>query len=127
MDSNRTKRILLAVATALFAFAGLGAWAIASPVGAAPDDDFHLASIWCALGDREGLCAPGDEADERTVPERLIESSRCFASYPEQSAQCLVDDETQVSTSRGNFTGIYPPVFYAVSYTHLTLPTICSV
>lgn len=114
MDSSRTKRILLAVATALFAFVGLGAWAIASPVGAAPDDDFHLASIWCSLGDREGLCAPGDEANERTVPERLIESSRCFASHPEQSAQCPLDDETKVSTSRGNFDGNYPPVFYSV-------------
>ena len=114
VESSRWKRILLAAATALLAFAGLGAWAIASPVGAAPDDDFHLASIWCALGDREGLCAPGDEAGERTVPERLIESSRCFASEPQQSAQCPLDDDTRVSTSRGNFYGNYPPVFYSV-------------
>lgn len=108
------KRILLAVATAVFAFIGLGAWALASPVGAAPDDDFHLASIWCSLGDREGLCAPGDEADERTVPERLIQSSHCFASEPQQSAQCPIGDEAEVSTSRGNFDGNYPPVFYSV-------------
>lgn len=114
MESSRTKRILLAVVTALVAFVGLGAWAIASPVGAAPDDDFHLASIWCSLGDREGLCAPGDEANERTVAERLIESSRCFASHPEESAQCPLDDETTISTDRGNFDGNYPPVFYSV-------------
>ena len=24
-----------------------GAWALASPLGASPDDDFHQASIWC--------------------------------------------------------------------------------
>lgn len=114
MVSRRTRRIVLAVLTAVFAFAGLGAWAIASPVGAAPDDDFHLASIWCSLGDREGLCAEGDAANEREVSERLVESSSCFKSESTQSAQCELDDEHTVSTSRGNFAGNYPPVFYTV-------------
>lgn len=114
MESSHWKRVLLAVATAVLAFAGLGAWAIASPVGAAPDDDFHLASIWCSLGDREGLCAAGDEDDERIVSERLIESSRCFSFSPAVSAQCPLDDEATVETSRGNFAGNYPPVFYSV-------------
>lgn len=114
MVSRRTRRIVLAVLTAVFAFAGLGAWAIASPVGAAPDDDFHLASIWCSLGDREGLCAEGDAANEREVSERLVESSSCFKSESTQSAQCELDDESTVSTSRGNFAGNYPPVFYTV-------------
>lgn len=109
-----TKRIILAVLTALFAFAGLGAWAIASPVGAAPDDDYHLASIWCSLGDREGLCEPGTNAGERTVSERLVESSDCFARHSEQSAQCPLDDARMVSTDRGNFAGAYPPLFYSV-------------
>lgn len=114
MESSRWKRMTLAVVTALVGFVSLGAWAIASPVGAAPDDDFHLASIWCGLGERDGLCAPGDAANERTVPERLIASSGCFASESRQSAQCPVDDLTQVSTARGNFEGNYPPVFYSV-------------
>ncbi|MDI6023770.1 DUF2142 domain-containing protein [Leucobacter sp. UT-8R-CII-1-4] len=114
MVSRRTRRIVLAVLTAVFAFAGLGAWAIASPVGAAPDDDYHLASIWCGLGDREGLCAPGDQPNERVVSERLIESSGCFAQQSEKSAQCALDDSRMISTERGNFVGAYPPVFYAV-------------
>ena len=40
-------------------FAGaisLFAWAFASPIGAPPDGDFHMASIWCAQGDRLGMC-----------------------------------------------------------------------
>ncbi|NLB47639.1 MAG: DUF2142 domain-containing protein, partial [Microbacteriaceae bacterium] len=113
MHTTRSKRIILAVLTALFAFVGIGTWALASPVGAAPDDDFHLASIWCSLGDREGLCAEGEGEAERTVSERLIESSSCYKSESTQSAQCAIDDETTVSTSRGNFEGNYPPVFYS--------------
>ncbi|MGD9606266.1 MAG: DUF2142 domain-containing protein [Leucobacter sp.] len=114
METSRKKRILLAVATAVFAFIGLGAWAIASPVGAAPDDDFHLASIWCGLGEREGLCELGDEANERTVPERLIEASQCFAHVHTKSADCDISDEPTVSTERGNFMGNYPPLYYSV-------------
>ncbi|MGI8392666.1 DUF2142 domain-containing protein [Leucobacter sp. W1038] len=114
MKLRRWQRFALAVATAVFAFIGLGAWAIASPVGAAPDDDYHLASIWCAWGERADLCAPGDTEDERVVPERLVEASDCFWGSAEKSAACWVTDETDVSTSRGNFTGHYPPVFYAV-------------
>lgn len=40
-------------------FAGaisLFTWAFASPIGAPPDGDFHMASIWCAQGDRLGMC-----------------------------------------------------------------------
>ncbi len=112
--TSRGRAVLLAVLTAVFAFVGLGAWAIASPVGAAPDDDFHLASIWCSLGEREGLCAEANAVDERTIPARLIESSRCFSFDQEQSAQCPLNDEDRITTSRGNFAGNYPPVFYSV-------------
>ena len=41
------------IATGFFA---LSAWAFASPIGAPPDGDFHMASIWCAQGDRLGMC-----------------------------------------------------------------------
>lgn len=113
-DVRRSRAVLLAVLTAIFAFAGLGAWAIASPVGAAPDDDFHLASIWCSLGEREGLCAETAADDERTIPARLIESSRCFSFDQSASAQCPLNDEDRITTDRGNFAGNYPPVFYSV-------------
>ncbi len=119
MESSRSiaapwKRILLAVATAVLGFAALGTWAIASPVGAAPDDDFHLASIWCSWGDREGLCAPGDAANERTVPVEVLAWSECYAQKTEKSADCNIDETATVSTDRGNFVGAYPPVFYVV-------------
>lgn len=108
------KRILLGLFTAVFAFLALVTWALASPVGAAPDDDYHLASIWCSLGERDGLCSPGASETERIVSERLVKSSSCFAQAPEQSAQCSLDDSRMISTDRGNFAGSYPPVFYTV-------------
>jgi hypothetical protein len=100
-------------------FLGLGAWALASPIGASPDDDFHLASIWCAGGDRAGLCAPGDTPIERTVDSSLV-TAACFAYEPTVSAGCqdslglFQADTPTVSTDRGSFSSNYPPVFYAV-------------
>ena len=31
-------------------------WALTSPPGSSPDDDFHLTSIWCAAGTQDGRC-----------------------------------------------------------------------
>ena len=42
------------VPLALF-LTGVG-WALTSPVGSSPDDDYHLSSIWCAGGESRGGC-----------------------------------------------------------------------
>jgi hypothetical protein len=97
----------------------LGAWAFASPVGASPDDDFHLASIWCAGGERPGLCAPGDTPSERRVDSSLVQAA-CFAADPKISASCQTDlglfepTTSTVSTDRGSFANNYPPIYYTV-------------
>ena len=114
MTSSRWMRILLTVLTGLFAFLALGSWALASPSGSAPDDDFHMPSIWCAWGDRDGLCEAGDVAEERTVERALAEPHLCFAGDSTESAECARKLSGTVSTSRGNFAGNYPPVFYSV-------------
>jgi hypothetical protein len=93
----------------------LGSWAVASPVGASPDEDYHLVSIWCSQGERAGLCEK-PTADSAVVPAALLSQS-CYAFHPEQSAACTRVSPTQsmVRTSRGNFDGAYPPVFYWVN------------
>ncbi|WP_431279747.1 DUF2142 domain-containing protein [Leifsonia poae] len=106
--------IFLAPAIALIA---LLAWVLASPVGASPDDDFHLVSTWCALGDRPGLCEPGDTAGERTVPASLVSGAKCYVGKPTVSAECqerALASTATVSSDRGNFRNSYPPVYYAV-------------
>lgn len=113
MERSRWVRIALVGVLGIFAFVGLGSWALASPVGAAPDDDFHLASIWCAWGEEAGQCEAGASAGERAVPAEITYSALCFAKQPEQSAACAVSDDSNVSTARGNFANSYPPIFYA--------------
>ncbi|MBU4214657.1 MAG: DUF2142 domain-containing protein [Actinobacteria bacterium] len=94
----------------------LSAWAVSSPVGASPDEDYHLASIWCGHGERDGLCEPGGSPTERMVPARLL-AAPCYAFHPDVSAECQEQtpaDNRLVATSRGNFNGSYPPLFYFV-------------
>ena len=111
-------RRLVWLAPVLFLVA-LFAWGLASPAGSSPDDDFHVASIWCAGGERPGLCEDGEDAASREVPRALIRDPFCFVFKSEQSAACqgqriqdLAADEL-VPVVRGNFEGLYPPVFYA--------------
>ncbi|MHA6667352.1 DUF2142 domain-containing protein [Homoserinimonas sp. A447] len=88
-------------------------WASASPIGASPDDDYHMASIWCG-GGTDDLCIDGLAAGEMLVPKVLITSSSCFAFDPEKSGLCLEPSSSElVNTARGNFLGAYPPVYYA--------------
>jgi len=104
----------------LLAFLALGSWALSSPVGATPDEDYHLTSIWCGLGEREPFCEPGDTSIEKSVPATVLQASLCFAFRSDASAACqtgMYDDESSplVSTERGNFQGDYPPGFYFAS------------
>lgn len=111
--SARGRSVAVAVLVPLMFLVSLVAWGFASPVGAGPDDDYHLASIWCA-GGLDRLCQEGENAGERHVPALLVDSSNCFAFQPEASASCPVPPISEtINTNRGNFDGSYPPVFYS--------------
>ena len=102
----------------LLMFVALGSWAVSSPAGSSPDDDFHLASIWCGLGDREGLCESTSTPGERLVPQLTRDAPVCYATKPAVSASCqedISDPDALVATSRVNSEGLYPPVYYAVT------------
>ena len=94
-------------------------WALTSPVGSAPDDDFHLSSIWCAQGARAGVCeeTPANPA-ARLVPANVVQASDCFRFKADVSAGCatsIMDDAGLVETERVNVTAsLYPPGFHAV-------------
>lgn len=109
----RTRVVTLAIIPVL-AFVALAAWAFSSPVGSTPDEDFHLTSIWCAAGDRTGLCEQSGDPTTRLVSPAFAEPP-CFAKVSQESAACQVDDlasTSLVETDRGNFAGAYPPIFY---------------
>ena len=112
---SRFRLIYLAPALVMIA---LLAWVFASPMGSSPDDDFHLASIWCANGARTDLCQPGPTAKSRIVPAAVHEAP-CFAEDPDKSAGCQLKEfsfnpKPTVTTTRVNTGNQYPPVFYAV-------------
>ncbi len=106
-----------AILLLLLAF-GVGVpWALSSPPGAGPDDDFHLMSTWCAGGPMGATCSAGETPAARLVPRSLVEVADCYRFDASVSAACQPqtldwDDPTLVSTERLNTDGLYPPVFY---------------
>lgn len=117
---------VLAVSGAIAAQLLLGlAWSLASAPASSPDDDYHLASIWCAWGAEETGC----EVLSRPVapqplgvfvPELSKRVSGCSAFRPNVSARCT---DERVDGSAGPVpprawpgradNGDYPPGFYA--------------
>lgn len=117
MKERRPPVLVLAPILALLT---LLAWVFASPIGAGPDDDYHLISTWCAGATADETCASvAGETGDHDVSVELAEVS-CFGGDAEQSAACQetnfdgdMTDDT-VATDRGNFYGEYPPLYYAV-------------
>ena len=53
MRLSLTRKPLIA---ALAFFVVLSAWSVSSPIGSAGDGDQHISSIWCAWGEKQGVC-----------------------------------------------------------------------
>lgn len=96
----------------VLAVVALSAWALSSPVGSSPDDDYHLASIWCSA--TAGGCER--HGDTVTVPAWTVKAPSCFAFHPEVPASCqnaaALAGTADVRAARANLTGSYPPGFY---------------
>jgi len=101
-----------AVAIPLLLLLSLVCWAFASPVGSSPDDNFHLPSIWCGLGERAGICEPSGNPDTRMVPASVV-SAPCYAFESEESAACWNPHDSEMTEATWmNAVGLYPPLFY---------------
>lgn len=110
--SGRTLRGLRVIyLVPVLAYVALSAWAFSSPIGASPDDDYHLVSTWCANGGGV-LCEPGADKSTRVVA-TAFRDMVCFAGLPDQSAKCQNWTAGSFETARGNFAGEYPPIYYA--------------
>lgn len=109
-------RIIRIVLMPLLALVVFGGWALSSPAGSSPDDDFHQTSIWCADGAAPGICTIRADGKEATVPP-LVANGICFAFEPKVSAACQGAVNDSLTTERGNFRGTYPPFYYAFMHT----------
>lgn len=99
-------------------FVALISWGFSSPVGSSPDDNFHLASIWCSSSSTSDLCKIDDDGVHAYLPKQITQSAYCYIFNSSVSGSCqgenfstLQNSELQ-RTDRLNSTGVYPPVFY---------------
>ncbi|MDR1388050.1 MAG: DUF2142 domain-containing protein [Propionibacteriaceae bacterium] len=115
---RRGKALLMGVSLLGWLLVGY-AWVVSSPIGAAPDDDYHQASIWCptpVAGHCDIVGVDADGKEEAAVPQP-IGASVCYAFHPDQSAACVegYDDTALVGTSRLD-TGEYPGYYYDIMH-----------
>ncbi len=98
----------------------LSGWLMAAPPGASPDDGYHLASIWCAEGFKDGLCLedPGAADRSRVLIPLSTTDVTCFQHDGRKSAACALGSLTpaepgQYSVVRGsNIGGERPNTYY---------------
>lgn len=111
MSKAHTHRWL--VASIVSAFLALSSWAISSPIGSSPDDDFHLSSIWCGQGIREGLCEVGTgERGDYMVPSTVLANAGCFAFQSSNSGECFYDESLYETPRVNQSAQLYPVVYY---------------
>ena len=115
MDSSTTKasfRIRWASIAIVSAILTLSGWALSSPIGSSPDDTFHLPSIWCGQGFRDGVCEEVSDGTAAKVPLTTFTNSDCFAFNEEKSGKCTYDTTLSPRAGVNLLTDLYPPVFY---------------
>lgn len=118
---------MLWILAPVLAFVALVCWGISSPVGSSPDDDFHLPSIWCGLGDRGGLCEPTGDPDTRLVPASIV-GEACFARDSTESGACWDAGSSELAeTDRVNTEPLYPPLFYGAMSVFASEDVVASV
>lgn len=111
-------RLVFTIIAFVGLFLSLASWALSSPAGSSPDDDYHLASIYCSATAHTDLCREGETNTNREVSTDIT-NIYCFSYHEEINASCQVsqwdlNSPAWALTERGNFSGEYPPVFYAV-------------
>lgn len=120
--TGKSRMVPRCIAILLLGAVACFAWSLSGPAGSTPDEDFHLASIWCGQGVDADHCGPGNSDDVRAVPTGLVERSTCYAMKSTKSAGCLGtgfghDSRPTRQTDRGNFSRDYPPVYFAAMNT----------
>ena len=110
-------RSLRVLGVALIALVSFGAWGFSSAVGSAPDDDYHLTSVWCSSygGD---ICEVDPGGEGVYIPEALREAIYCYYHNPTQSAGCQpfldgTDPRPDVPFAHNNPSrNLYPDGYY---------------
>lgn len=118
---EKLAKILRPLSLFLLGVVAFGSWALSSAVGSAPDDDYHLTSIWCSsfAGD---VCEVDPDGEGVYIPEALREAIYCYYHNPEQSAGCQpfldgTDPRPDVAFAHNNpHRNLYPDPYYQVQH-----------
>jgi hypothetical protein len=119
-----SKRIIVSASLVMALIFSLAAWALASPVGADPDGQFHLSSIWCGSGYARERCEPPSNASESKipmvvkVPSGVALAGTCNSARSTESASCtvaLLNDHAMIETKFNNQGRLYPNLYYFVA------------
>ncbi len=92
--SRRGRRLITGVAIAVGLLLVGACWSLASPIGASPDDDFHLGTIWCSATAPDRLCTntgrkPFPKEVQVIVPRAIAQNwVDCFYGDATISATC---------------------------------------
>jgi len=102
-QTKRLKSIILGFLVVLGAMITLGSWALSSPPGSGPDDEFHLGGIWCSHGFRMQFCEKSTSPDYFKLPLTLHRNGGartlfCYANNNKISAGCIRDLDAQAVT-----------------------------
>ena len=118
-DSKRTapgrvRAVMVAVAIVSLLVTGLG-WALSSPTGGSPDDDYHLGSIWCPRPLESSGCQTSviNGEIQVLVPEKVSDESVCYAFHSDRPAACRLSmSDSDMDFSRRYDAGNYPYGYY---------------
>lgn len=90
----------------------LGSWALSSPVGSSPDDNFHNPSIWCGQGIREDLCEEGSIPNSVYVAQTLITNDLCYSRDATKSGACAESRDLMLTEHVNLKRKLYPDFYY---------------
>jgi len=116
-SARRVKRFFAVIGLVLSAALGMSAWSLSTAVGGAPDDDFHLSSMWCTSFGGDD-CEFDPEGNGVMIPPPLLVSSYCLYHNPAQSAGCQpfldgTDPREDFAFGHNNpMRNLYPDGFY---------------
>jgi hypothetical protein len=138
LDSTILKKFLVhATISALALFISLSAWALSSPLGSSPDEDFHIGSIWCAKGFVTDTCEDKKDKSSSLLPDvysskgvRIVSVPHvmdiCFIGKSDKSGDCSLDRKSEAPLLRANDNMAYPPIYYKFMDTFLDSDTQAS-
>ena len=101
--TKKLKSIILGLLVAFGATITLGSWALSSPPGSGPDDEYHLSSIWCSHGYRMQFCEKSASIYEAKIPLQLHRNGGprtvfCYAGNSQISARCIRNLDAEAVT-----------------------------